>query len=109
MKHDEKKEAEEKYYNQQKERITLYMKYNIKEFKNIKFTEIEKNPMDGYDISGYLNDDKKLSFTAGISSIDNFNFEGDMLYSDKLDKKLIKNSKSVSEIKKEQENKRDEN
>ncbi|MGW7776537.1 DUF1433 domain-containing protein [Staphylococcus xylosus] len=109
MKHDEKKEAEEKYYNQQKERITLYMKYNIKEFKNIKFTEIEKNPMDGYDISGYLNDDKKLSFTAGISSIDNFNFEGDMLYSDELDKKLIKNSKSVSEIKKEQENKRDEN
>ena len=34
------------------------MRYNVKGFKSIKFTEI-KNPMDGYDIKGYLNDDKK--------------------------------------------------
>lgn len=35
------------------------MRYNVKGFKSIKFTEIKKNPMDGYDIKGYLNDDKK--------------------------------------------------
>ncbi|WP_176744586.1 DUF1433 domain-containing protein, partial [Staphylococcus sp. HMSC062E10] len=52
MKYDEQKEKEQKYYNEQKERITLYMKYNVKDFKNIEFTEFKKNPMDGYDISG---------------------------------------------------------
>jgi len=42
MKYDEKKEKEQKYYNEQKERITLYMKYNVKDFKNIEFTEFKK-------------------------------------------------------------------
>ncbi len=37
-----KKEAEEKYYNEQKERITLYMKHNVKDYKTIEFTEIKK-------------------------------------------------------------------
>ena len=41
-KYDEKKEKEQKYYNEQKERITLYMKYNVKDFKNIEFTEFKK-------------------------------------------------------------------
>ncbi|HCY4708140.1 TPA: DUF1433 domain-containing protein, partial [Staphylococcus aureus] len=68
MKHDEK----EKYYNEQKERITIYMKHNVKGYKNISFTNFKENPMDGYSISGYINNDKKLSFTAGIRSIDDF-------------------------------------
>ena len=42
MKYDEQKEKEQKYYNEQKERITLYMKYNVKDFKNIEFTEFKK-------------------------------------------------------------------
>lgn len=58
--------------------------------------------MDGYDIKGYLNDDKKISFTAGITSIDNFNFDADLSYSKELSKKFIKNTKSVSQIKKKQ-------
>ena len=53
IQYDNKKEAEEKYYNEQKERITLYMKHNVKDYKTIEFTEIKKNPMDGYDISGW--------------------------------------------------------
>lgn len=66
--HDEK----EQYYNEQKERITIYMKHNVKGYKNISFTNFKENPMDGYSISGYINNDKKLSFTAGIRSIDDF-------------------------------------
>ncbi|HDN3462802.1 TPA: DUF1433 domain-containing protein [Staphylococcus aureus] len=98
MKHDEK----EKYYNEQKERITIYMKHNVKGYKNISFTNFKENPMDGYSISGYINNDKKLSFTAGIRSIDDFQFDTDISYTDELGRKFIKNPKSVSEIKKEQ-------
>ena len=96
--HDEK----EQYYNEQKERITIYMKHNVKGYKNISFTNFKENPMDGYSISGYINNDKKLSFTAGIRSIDDFQFDTDISYPGELGRKFIKNPKSVSEIKKEQ-------
>ncbi|HHV6116268.1 TPA: DUF1433 domain-containing protein [Staphylococcus aureus] len=96
--HDEK----EQYYNEQKERITIYMKHNVKGYKNISFTNFKENPMDGYSISGYINNDKKLSFTAGIGSIDDFQFDTDISYTDELGRKFIENPKSVSEIKKEQ-------
>ncbi|HDE6638458.1 TPA: DUF1433 domain-containing protein [Staphylococcus aureus] len=97
IKYDEKK-----YYDKQKERITIYMKHNVKGYKNISFTNFKENSMDGYSISGYINNDKKLSFTAGIRSIDDFQFDTDISYTDELGRKLIKNPKSVSEIKKEQ-------
>lgn len=96
--HDEK----EQYYNEQKERITIYMKHNVKGYKNISFTNFKENPMDGYSISGYISNDKKLSFTAGIRSIDDFQFDTDISYTDELGRKFIENPKSVSEIKKEQ-------
>ncbi|MCM0578813.1 DUF1433 domain-containing protein [Staphylococcus aureus] len=96
--HDEK----EQYYNEQKERITIYMKHNVKGYKNISFTNFKENSMDGYSISGYINNDKKLSFTASIRSIDDFQFDTDISYTDELGRKFIKNPKSVSEIKKEQ-------
>ncbi|OHO71005.1 hypothetical protein HMPREF2580_09365 [Staphylococcus sp. HMSC036D05] len=105
LKYDNKKEKEQQYYDEQKERITLYMRYNVKGFKSIKFTEIRKNPMDGYDIKGYLNGDKNISFTAGITSIDDFNFDADLSYSKELSEKFIKNTKSVSQIKKEKSKK----
>nr|WFO06759.1 DUF1433 domain-containing protein [Staphylococcus aureus] len=97
MKYDEKK-----YYDEQKERIIIYMKYNVKGFKEIQFEEQKENPLDGFVISGYINNDKKLSFTAGIRSIDDFQFDTDISYTDELGRKFIKNPKSVSEIKKEQ-------
>ncbi|PZI64279.1 hypothetical protein C7Q86_13990 [Staphylococcus aureus] len=97
MKYDEKK-----YYDEQKERITIYMKYNVKGYKNISFANFKENPMDGYSISGYINNDKKLSFTAGIRSVDDFKFDTDISYTDELGRKFNKNPKSVSEIKKEQ-------
>lgn len=97
MKYDEMK-----YYDEQKERIILFMKYNVKGFKEIQFEEQKENPMDGYSISGYINNDRKLSFTAGIRSVDDFQFDTDISYTDELGRKFIKNPKSVSEIKKEQ-------
>ncbi|HAZ5435220.1 TPA: DUF1433 domain-containing protein [Staphylococcus aureus] len=97
MKYDEMK-----YYDEQKERIILFMKYNVKGFKVIQFEEQKENPMDGYSISGYINNDKKLSFTAGIRSVDDFQFDTDISYTDELGRKFNKNPKSVSEIKKEQ-------
>lgn len=97
MKYDEKK-----YYDEQKERITIYMKYNVKGYKNISFANFKENPMDGYSISGYINNDKKLSFTAGIRSVDDFQFDTDISYTDELGRKFNKNPKSVSEMKKEQ-------
>ena len=106
-KYDEKKEKEQKYYNEQKERIELFMKYNVKGYRTIHFTAIEKNPMDGYDIDGYINNDKDLSFSVGIRSLDDFQFDGDIACSDKLDELFINNPKPVSEIKKEQNKKED--
>ncbi len=97
MKYDEMK-----YYDEQKERIILFMKYNVKGFKEIQFEEQKENPMDGYSISGYINNDKKLSFTADIRSVDDFQFDTDISYTDELGRKFNKNPKSVSEIKKEQ-------
>lgn len=97
MKYDEMK-----YYDEQKERIILFMKYNVKGFKEIQFEEQKENPMDGYSISSYINNDKKLSFTAGIRSVDDFQFDTDISYTDELGRKFNKNPKSVSEIKKEQ-------
>ncbi|HDI0168517.1 TPA: DUF1433 domain-containing protein [Staphylococcus aureus] len=97
MKYDEMK-----YYDEQKERIILFMKYNVKGFKEIQFEEQKENPMDGYSISGYINNDKKLSFTAGIRSVDDFQFDTDISYTDELGRKFNKNPKLVSEIKKEQ-------
>lgn len=97
MKYDEMK-----YYDEQKERIILFMKYNVKGFKEIQFEEQKENPMDGYSISGYINNDKKLSFTAGIRSVDDFQFDTDISYTDELGRKFNKNPKSVSEMKKEQ-------
>ena len=105
MKFDEKKAAEEKYYNQQKGRIELFMKYNVKGYKNTHFTKIERNTMDGYDISGYVNSDKDKSFTAGIRSTEDFQFDGDITSSNNLEVLYHNNIKSVSEIKKEQSKK----
>ncbi len=105
MKYDEMKYyhiSSMKYYDEQKERIILFMKYNVKGFKEIQFEEQKENPMDGYSISGYINNDRKLSFTAGIRSIDDFQFDTDISYPGELGRKFIKNPKSVSEIKKEQ-------
>ncbi|MDK7115430.1 DUF1433 domain-containing protein [Staphylococcus pettenkoferi] len=96
-KHNEK----EKFYSEQKERITTYMKHNVKDYKNIIFTDFERNPMDGYEIIGYINNDKKLEFTAGVRSTENYQFDGDISFTGELSKLLNKNTKTVSQIEEE--------
>ncbi|WP_080264387.1 DUF1433 domain-containing protein, partial [Staphylococcus epidermidis] len=105
MKNDKQKEKEQQYYDEQKERITLYMKYNVKDFKSIDFTSCERDPMGGYAIKGYINNNKKLSFTASAYLDEKNQFEGDYSSTEEFDKIIIKNPKTVSEIKKEEKNK----
>lgn len=50
----------------------IYMKYNVKGYKNISFVNFKENLMDGYFISGYINNDKKLLFIVGIRFVDDF-------------------------------------
>ncbi|HHQ0553116.1 TPA: DUF1433 domain-containing protein, partial [Listeria monocytogenes] len=52
------------FFNDQKEKITIYLKHNIPDFNTVTFTNEEFNPI-GTSIDGYINNDKNLSFTAG--------------------------------------------
>lgn len=52
------------FFNDQKEKITIYLKHNIPDFNTVTFTNEEFNPI-GINIDGYINNDKNLSFTAG--------------------------------------------
>lgn len=59
-----KHQENQAFFNDQKEKITIYLKYNIPDFNTITFTNEEFNPI-GISIDGYINNDKNLSFTAG--------------------------------------------
>ncbi|MCD8887832.1 DUF1433 domain-containing protein [Staphylococcus epidermidis] len=109
VKNDKEKEIKQQYYDEQKQRITLYMKYNVKKYKDVTFTNVEENPLDGYDISGYVNHNKKAHFTAHLRSNENYQFQDVLSYSEDFENILSKNTKSVSEIKKEEKNKQNEN
>ena len=41
MKYDDKEEKEQKYYDEQKERITLYMRYNVKVLKVLNLQKLK--------------------------------------------------------------------
>lgn len=103
MKHDQK----QKYYDEQKERIIIYMKYNVKGYKEINFEEQKENPLDGFVITGYINNDKTNTFSAHMWSKDDYQFEYLSTYSGYIAKNMPETPKSVSEIKKEQSNKED--
>ncbi len=59
-----KHQENQAFFNDQKEKITIYLKYNIPDFNTVTFTNEEFNPI-GTSIDGYINNDKNLSFTAG--------------------------------------------
>ena len=103
IKHEEK----EKYYDKQKERIIIYMKYNVKNYKEIKFEEHKENSLDGFVITVYINNDNTNTFSAHMWSKDDYQFEYLSTYSGYIAKNMPENPKSVSEIKKEQSNKED--
>lgn len=59
-----KNQENQAFFNDQKEKVTIYLKYNIPDFNTVTFTNEEFNPI-GTSIDGYINNDKNLSFTAG--------------------------------------------
>ncbi|MBF9306736.1 DUF1433 domain-containing protein [Staphylococcus epidermidis] len=109
MKYDEKKESEAKYYDEQEKKITLFLKYNMKDFRGIKFTEHKRNQMGNFVFKGYVNDDKNKNFTATAYHDDDYQFEGTIGWSEGLSELEKVDLKSVSEIKKDEKNKKDEN
>ncbi|HDX9614288.1 TPA: DUF1433 domain-containing protein [Bacillus toyonensis] len=106
MEYLKQKEKEEKFWNEQKERVEKYIHYNIKGVKSITFTENKISPMGVPHIKGYINNNKELDFIASISTTENF--EDKFTRSGKLGKLIKDPEKSVSEIEKEEKEKNQE-
>ncbi|MFJ8367160.1 DUF1433 domain-containing protein [Bacillus cereus] len=106
MEYLKQKEKEEKFWKVQEARVEKYIHYNIKDVKSITFTENKISPMGVPSVEGYINNDKELWFDASISTTDKF--EDKFGCSGELDKMIKKPAKSVSEIEKEEKEKRKE-
>ncbi|MES9694967.1 hypothetical protein CN639_20295 [Bacillus toyonensis] len=106
MEYLQKKEQEGLFWKQQETRIEKYIRYNIKDVQSITFTKYEVNPMGVPSVDGYINNDKELNFSASISTTKNF--EDKLSRSGKLGELVKKPEKSVSEIEKEEKEKKQE-
>ncbi|EEK47576.1 DUF1433 domain-containing protein [Bacillus cereus ATCC 10876] len=106
MEYLNKKEQEEKFWKVQEARVEKYIHYNIKDVKSITFTENKISPMGVPHIKGYINNNKELDFIASISTTKNF--ENKFTRSGELDEMIKKPAKSVSEIEKEEKEKKQE-
>ncbi|MGG0730973.1 DUF1433 domain-containing protein [Bacillus paramycoides] len=106
MEYLKQKEIEEQFWKRQEARVEKYIHYNVKNVKSITFTEHKVNPMGVPYIKGYINDDKELWFNASISTTENF--EDKFSRSGELRKLIKKPEKSVSEIEKEEKEKKQE-
>lgn len=86
------------YIDVQKKRIELYLNYNLKgfNFKHITITKTYSNPMGANIIKGYINSDKSLYFTASIFSDTEYQFDGDISLTEKLDSYFFKEDKSTN-------------
>ncbi|MED3122618.1 DUF1433 domain-containing protein [Bacillus wiedmannii] len=100
------KEQEEKFWKAQEVRVEKYIHYNIQDVKSITFTEHETSPMGVPHIKGYINDNQELWFDAGLNSNDNF--ERKLGRSGELGQLIKQPEKSVSEIEKEEKEKKKE-
>ncbi|MGH1049376.1 MULTISPECIES: DUF1433 domain-containing protein [Bacillus] len=107
MEYLKQKEKEEKFWKTQEVRVEKYIHYNIQDVKSITFTERETSPMGIPRLKGYINNDQQLDFVARISTTENFEDKFDCsgeLYANYMKKP----EKSVSEIEKEEKEKRQE-
>jgi len=98
------KEKEEKFWKTQEIRVEKYIHYNIQDVKSITFTEHETSPMGIPRLKGYINNDQQLDFVARISTTENFEDQFDR--SGELGKLIKQPEKSVSEIEKEEKEKK---
>ncbi|MCU5274860.1 DUF1433 domain-containing protein [Bacillus cereus] len=106
MEYLQKKEQEGLFWKQQETRIEKYIRYNIKDVQSITFTKNDVSPMGVPSVEGYINNDKELNFSASISTTKNF--EDKLSRSGKLGELVKKPAKSVSEIEKEEKEKKQE-
>ncbi|WP_440603447.1 DUF1433 domain-containing protein [Bacillus sp. GB_SG_008] len=107
MKYFKQKEIEDQFLKEQKTRIEKYIRYNVKDVESITFTEYSVSPMGVPHINGYINNDQELWFDASV--VGSKNFEDDFSSSGELyDKYTKKPEKSVSEIEKEEKEKKHE-
>ncbi|MED3094892.1 DUF1433 domain-containing protein [Bacillus thuringiensis] len=106
MEYLNQKEKEEKFWKAQEARVEKYIHYNIQDVQSITFTKYEVSPMGIPKLKGYINKDEQLSFIAHISTTENF--EDDFGCSGELDEMIKKPAKSVSEIEKEEKEKKQE-
>ncbi|MCM0450543.1 DUF1433 domain-containing protein [Staphylococcus aureus] len=81
------KHKKDHYIETQEKRIDLYFKHNLNNYKNMKVTDFHKNPMGGYFVEGYINDNKDYEFQASIDSGGDDQFHKDIGYDgDKIGK-----------------------
>ncbi|KAB2353992.1 DUF1433 domain-containing protein [Bacillus toyonensis] len=106
MEYLKQKDEEEKFWKAQETRIEKYIHYNVKDVKSITFIEHKISPMGVPHINGYINDDKELWFDASIGTTENF--EDGFSRTGELGKLIKDPEKSVSEIEKEEKEKRKE-
>ncbi|MCR8859082.1 hypothetical protein CN568_29430 [Bacillus pseudomycoides] len=104
MEYLNQKEEEEKFWKVQEARVEKYIRYNIQDVKSITFTEKSVSPMGVPRLKGYINNNKELDFIARISTTENF--EDQFTRSGKLGKLIKDPEKSVSEIEKEEKEKK---
>ncbi|GGC95746.1 DUF1433 domain-containing protein [Enterococcus wangshanyuanii] len=97
----EKKKNNDMKMDVQKKRIEKYIKYNYEDINIITFTDSKRVPTGGTYIHGYVNNDKKLSFTAWLTPEV---FQGQFSYDlDGLGKKIkFDKEKSIENIEREE-------
>ncbi|MES9690096.1 MULTISPECIES: DUF1433 domain-containing protein [Bacillus cereus group] len=106
MEYLKQKEKEEQFWKVQEARVEKYIHYNIEDVKSITFIEKGVSPMGVPKLKGYINNNKELDFIASISTTENF--ENKFTRSGELDEMIKKPAKSVSEIEKEEKEKKQE-
>ncbi|MET3198037.1 hypothetical protein COD82_08770 [Bacillus cereus] len=106
MEYLKQKEKEEQFWKVQEARVEKYIYYNIEDVKSITFIEKGVSPMGVPKLKGYINNNKELDFIASISTTKNF--ENKFTRSEELDEMIKKPAKSVSEIEKEEKEKKQE-
>ncbi|MCY1568776.1 DUF1433 domain-containing protein [Staphylococcus pettenkoferi] len=92
------KHKKDKYIETQKVRIDLYFKHNLKKYKSLQITKVDKSPMGGYFIYGHINNDKRYYFNAHISPVGSHQYNGDLSYNPKTLGKLLIHSEAKDEL-----------
>ncbi|MHD0398045.1 DUF1433 domain-containing protein [Staphylococcus simulans] len=91
------------YLDRQKEKVTLYMEHNLKEYKSITFTKEKVNRMGIKILEGYVNDNKNMNFSvnAHVNNFYYFNGNGDLEASRALKAAFKPDKKTVNQIEEE--------